>query len=252
MNHKNKNKRAQISIFVVLAIVIVASILIFSFFIQKRITTVNLNNPIGYIQKCAKDSATSAASILEENGGFIFNKSLSKMYRGQNYTYLCYYSGNYKTCVNQKPNLIADMEKDMTKYVSYDVENCFSSYKSEMQKRGYSVDYSGMNLSAELASGKIIIKITRKLTLAKESASEFVKFDTIIPSPLYSLALISEEILRQEAEFCNFNSDGYMLIYPDININKIEYDNSVLYKITDRKTQDSFLFAVKSCTMPPY
>ena len=40
--------------------------------------------------------------------------------------------------------------------------------------------------------------------------------------------------------------------YPDYNIDKIEYDNSVLYKITNRKKEDSFLFAIKSCTMPPY
>ena len=248
----NKNKKAQVSLFAILAIVIIASILIFSFFIQKRIITLNLNNPVEYIQKCAKDSADSAISALEENGGFIYNKSLSKMYRGQNYTYLCYYSGNYKSCVNQKPNLITDMEKDMAKYVSYDVENCFSSYKYEMQKRGYSVEFSDMNLSSEIVSGKIIIKITRKLTLVKESASDFGKFDTIIPSPLYELSLIAQEILRQEAEFCDFNSDGYMLIYPDYNIDKIEYDNSVLYKITNRKKEDSFLFEIKSCTMPPY
>jgi len=247
-----KNKKAQVTLFVILAIVIIVSILVFSFFIQKRIITLNLNNPLAYIQKCTKDSVNSAVLILEENGGFIYNKSLSIMHQGQNYTYLCYYSGNYKSCVNQKPELISDMEKDIAQYVSRDVENCFSSYKSEMQKRGYSVELGEMNLSAEIIPGKIIIQTRRKLILNKESVSDFEKFDAIVPSPLYQLAIISGEILRQESEFCNFNSDGYMVIYPNYNIYKIEYSNSVLYKIQDRKTKDSFLFAVKSCTFPPY
>jgi hypothetical protein len=84
----------------------------------------------------------------------------------------------------------------------------------------------------------------------REETKEYEDFEVKISTPLYELAEISMEIVNQEAEFCNFENLGFMIIYPHYDIRKENYDGSLIYTVTDLPTGHSFKFAVRTCVLP--
>ena len=77
-------------------------------------------------------------------------------------------------------------------------------------------------------------------------------FKFIIPSMIYDLAVVSQEIVNQEAKYCNFESVGFMILYPEFNIDRFKTsDLNIVYTVTHKKTDDKFKFAVRGCVMPP-
>ena len=68
----------------------------------------------------------------------------------------------------------------------------------------------------------------------------------------FDLALIVQEILSQESWYCNFEQNGFMLLYPQYDIEKFRTgDSSIVYTVTDKKTEEFFRFAIRGCAIPP-
>ena len=76
-------------------------------------------------------------------------------------------------------------------------------------------------------------------------------FDETVLSPSNELVKISRDVVNSESKFCNFEYNGYMILYPDYNIKRMDYYGSKLYSVIDRKTNTEFKFAVRSCAYPP-
>jgi hypothetical protein len=73
----------------------------------------------------------------------------------------------------------------------------------------------------------------------------------IYSSNFYDLALVAQEIVSQEARFCNFEHLGYMLLYPDFEIDKFRTgDSDTIYTLTHRESGERFRFAVRGCVIP--
>ena len=89
------------------------------------------------------------------------------------------------------------------------------------------------------------------LTKTGETTKE-ENFKVVIPSRIYDLAIVSQEIVSQEAKFCNFETVGFMLLYPDFKIERFTTgDLNKIYTITHKKTREKFKFAVRGCVIPP-
>jgi len=70
--------------------------------------------------------------------------------------------------------------------------------------------------------------------------------------PIYRLAEVAMEIANQEAEYCNFDILGYMVFYPDYDLSKFRPGKGdVIYQIRHLQTSQRFVFAVRSCALPP-
>lgn len=247
------SKRSQVAIFVILALIIVVTILMLFLFFRKPIVEVeDVENPQAYIDSCVKENTDEAIEILSKHGGDI-NPEGSVMYKGENITYLCYTATYYKTCVNQRPMLIEHIESEIQKYIEPKVNGCFNSLKTELEKNNYIVEMGKMSLTVSLKPKQTVVDIKRNLRATKrDKTQEFQEFKTTISTPIYDLAKIAMGIVNDEAQYCNFEILGFMLLYPEYSAQKTRLgDPDTIYELIERRTNKNFIFAIRSCPMPP-
>jgi len=67
----------------------------------------------------------------------------------------------------------------------------------------------------------------------------------------FDLVRVARVIVNSESQFCHFEYNGYMLLYPEYDIRRIDYQDSKIYRVIDRRTGSEFKFAVRSCAFAP-
>jgi hypothetical protein len=249
MKSRKGQKKAQVAIFIILAIAIVI-VLILILLWRPPTTNTYSSDPEAYIVECVRDSAEKAIPIILKNGGDI-QQELTVMYQGENVTYLCYNQGAYNPCINQRPMLIGHIEEQITNYIEPDVESCFSGLKQELEDKDYSVTMGELTVKTELQPKRAVVNAQREVTISKEGQTRnFKGFEINLATPLYELSAIAMEIVNQEAQYCNFENLGFMIIYPEYDIRKENFEGSLIYKVKQVNTGDEFKFAVRGCVMP--
>lgn len=249
---RNK-KRAQMAIFVIIALFIVlALVLLLTLKKNPIIVTSNDVNMKSSVEKCARDAINEAAEKMLSQGGFITPLNYKK-YNNINIEYLCENIGYYSQCVNQHPMLINEEINEIKNYIEPIVEQCFESSKNELEKRLYNVSMQSSNLTIEFAPGKIILRIDKKINIQKAEQSQiFDGFRVETINPLYDLSNVAVEIANQEAKYCYFEYVGYMILYPQFSIEKIALsDSTKIYTIEDVQSKKKMNIAIRSCVMAP-
>jgi len=245
-------KRGQVTIFVIIAIIIVVGLLgVIYLMAGERVENVAVENPRQFIRKCVADAVEDSIPIILKNGGEI-NPSHTIMYRGEEYNYLCYQAEYYKNCINTHPMLKKIIEEEIRNYTIITVQSCFNNMREELENKGFDVSGEGASYSIDLVPGSVKVELRKNITISKGESSQSIKiFDTYVNSPLYWLVDFARGIINDEATTCNKNYDEFILMYPDYNIGRVSYDFSKTYTIGDRNTGDEFKFAVRSCVLPP-
>lgn len=252
---KRGNKKGQIAIFAVVALVIVFAILLF-FFLRRevKIGVEEELNPQSFVRTCAKDGVQQALEVMMPQGGFI-ESSNYKLYKDNKVAYLCYTNRYYEPCINQQPLYVNHIADDIKRFIEPKIDECFFTLEQEMTGRGYAFEQQGKGLSVILEEGNIIIDIDREVVYGKESRERADDFSYQFTSRIYDLAKVAREIGKQEAQFCNFNTASYSTTYPDFDIEKknigFRDDSSSIYIIRDKRTQEELLIAIRSCETPP-
>lgn len=255
------NKKGQVTIFIIVAIIIVAgALLIFSFYPQIKTTlSGEEQNPPSFLQSCLEDKITEATSLLSSRGGYVSNP-LNKTFKFTaekapiDISYLCYTSGYYIPCVNQEPMLIQHLKKEIKDYVATDVENCFNQLTESLTKQGYAVHSEYEGFDVELIENKVKIPIDAKITLTKSTGdvSDYNNLNVSFQSKFYDTAIVVQEIVSQQAEFCNFEYIGYMTLYPEWSINTFRAsDSTIIYSVKNENSIDKFRFAIRGCAARP-
>ena len=240
--------RGQLTIFIIMAIILVVGIIVAIYLMggSKFESSVELN-PEQFVRKCVKDAVSPSVDAVIRNGGVI-NPSFFKMYKGEAYNYLCFQEQWYLTCVNHYPQLREIIEEQIRNDSAQRVSDCFDSFREEFESRGYTIQEGGISYDIELVPGRVNIELNNTIEISKgEGAQSFSNFDYSVISPLDGLIDIAYEIVNQEAQYCHFDYNGFMLLYPEFDIDRIEYDYSRIYRITDRRSGIMFKFAVRSC-----
>ncbi len=249
-----KNRKAQLTIFIIIAlIIIVAIILIFVIWRKPTIEISPETDPKTYIEICTKDATKQAIEILSAQGGDIEPEGIV-MYQGKEIVYLCYNTNYYNPCINQRPMLIEHIKQEITDYIEPKVQECFTSLKSELEKRNYVVDMGSMenkDITTELQTRKVIVTVNRNFQITKnEETRKFDEFKAQIIDPIYDLAEIGTEIASQEAKYCYFNVNGFNSNYPKFEVRKDMIDDSKIYIVKERASNKEFKFATRGCVMP--
>lgn len=249
----SKSKRSQVTMFVIFALMIVVILVMLFLFLRRAPTIViDTQNPKAYIDSCVNDFTNEAVNILNSHGGDILVNG-GAMFLGENISYLCYNENYYQPCVMQRPMLVEHVETEIKNYIDPKMENCFNSLKNEIEGRGFDIDMGEMDLEVELRSGVIEININRDFKMSRgDKVTEFKKFDSGIQNPLYDLLKVAMEIANQEAEYCNFDILGYMIFYPEFNLDKYRPgDSDIIYSIKDVRSKQELKIAIRSCALPP-
>ena len=225
--------------------------MVFLLFGEYEVTGENALRPRRFIDKCVREAVEPSVEEVLVGGGRI-EPELFKLYQGEVHNYLCYQKNYYLPCINSHPRLKAIAEEEIRRDSEDRVKECFESLRQDSEDRGFDTDFGGLNYSIELSPGNVLIKIDKDVAISREDDSQsFKKFDAKLLSPLYDLVMIAHEIVNQESQYCNFEYNGFMLLYPEYDIRRIDYDESKIYLLTDRNSGKLFKFAIRSCAFPP-
>lgn len=256
-----KSKRGQITIFIIIALVVVA--VISAVILYKRGLLPDIGgtkdiNPDSFMESCLQKKIKEGINILYDQGGNI-NPTLYRKFQFTNETkpsnisYLCYTQNYYVPCINQAPMLIQHIKSEIEDYISYDTRSCFDELTSKLEKQKYVVDAKYNGFEIELDPNKVITNIDAELILTKNDETTDKKgFKVFASSKIYDLSVLVQEIISQEARFCNFEDLGFMILYPEFEIDKFRTgDSTIIYTVGDRETGEKIKFAVRSCIIPP-
>jgi hypothetical protein len=245
-------KSGQVTIFVIVGVVAIVGIIAALFFVGKvGVTIENLDNPRLMIKSCVEDLVEESLEKTMANGGLAMT-DLGILHDGKNWTYLCYSGNYYSTCYNMHPMLEYQVEQQIVKDTEEGVQECFNSMREEYEDIGYDVKGEATDYIVDLLPNYVDIKLKKDIVLSYDgSSSTYSNFGFEVKSNIYDLVETARLIVNDESQYCNFEYNGFMLLYPDFNIRRISYKESRLYRVMSRESGEEFKFAVRSCAFPP-
>ena len=259
---RTENKKGQVTIFVIVGAVIVVGIIAVVLLMGDiRIGHGDKVSPKGVVQSCVRDLVEDSVDKMMRNGGARAGvpseegkilASQAIMYQGEEWGYLCYQADYYQGCYNIHPMLERQIENEIRKDTIDGVQGCFDIMREIYEEEGYDVGGGATSYSVDLLPGYVDVNIEKRVEISKTGSSEtFDDFGLEVVSPIYKLAQVARLIVNDESQFCNFEYNGYMLLYPEFDIRKIDYVDSKLYRVIDRRSKAEFRFAIRSCAFAP-
>lgn len=243
------NKKAQIAMWVIITVAIVAVIGVF-FLLTGGIIKIQpkeFNFQIA-MEDCVKKSVNNVVDKMLPQGGFV-NPLSYKVFSDTNVSVLCDTNTFYRSCVNQHPMYLDELKNEIVNYTTPDIKQCFDNVKAEAEKNNYNVDMGELAVEASFAPGRIYMLLSREIKITKQGQTSHINNVSLeILNPLYELANVAMVITNEEAKRCYFEYVGYMLLNPDLDISKfVMSDSTKVYTIKDKKTNKFMNMAVRSC-----
>jgi hypothetical protein len=256
------NKKAQVSIFIVIAVLVVGIIAIYFLIRSGIITEFSAGgkpeeNPESYLKECIQEKVQYTIKTIMIQGGYM-NRDLNIKFQFegeeyQNISYLCYTSLDYISCTNQEAMLFTHIKQEIKNEIEDEMEECVNSYFESLKNRGFEVSGVYNGFSVDSIPEKVILSLDAKVTLTKGGETTNQKdLKIVIPTRIYELTEVVQEITSQEARFCYFENGGYMMLYPEFKIERYKTSRDVkIYTVIDKRSEEVFRFAVRSCRIPP-
>jgi len=239
-------KRGQVTIFIIIAILVVAIIAVIFAVSPKLRSSISgkTESPENFIQTCLEDVIKEYVDLISSQGVSL-EPEPSVIYQDEKIQYLCYTPQSYQSCVVQIPFLKEHIESEIKENIGEDVSFCFNSlkekYKDSNLKKG--------DLTVELLPNRIVATIDNEFTFTKSGETQTHKtFRVVVNNNLYELIGIAKGILEWEIVMGDSDEQSYMSYYHNLKIEKQRPfgDGTTMYTLTDRNTQDKFRFAVRS------
>jgi len=249
-----KAKVGQTTIFIIIAVIIVALAVLIYVFRAEIGDTLGLveKNPSDFIQSCLQDEITIFVDTLSLQGGSLEPEHYIA-YNGENINYLCYTNEYYLTCIVQEPMLKQHIENEIRTATRPLARDCFEELKENYENSGYSVNMKRGDVNVELLPKRIVTTLNYSLTLTKGDSSEtHEKFSVVLYNNLYELVSIANSIIELETTYGDIETTTYMTLYKDLKVEKKKQtDGTTIYILTDRNTENKFQFASRSVALPP-
>ena len=248
----SRNKRAQVTIFIIIAIVIIGLAVLFFFILPETKVTTGFDeqNPAAFIQACIENKINNAVESVSLQGGSIEPEHYFT-YNNVRIEYLCYTNENYKTCIVQQPLLKQHIESEIKTEIQPDVVSCFNALKDSYERRNYNVQMESGVTVVELLPKRIVTNFNYILTVSKGETNRYDSFNVVLNNNLYELTSIANSIIEWEATYGDAETTVYMTYYRDLKVEKKnQIDGSTIYILTDRNTGKKFQFASRSVAWP--
>jgi len=131
------NRRGQLTIFVIVAVLIVVGLIATFWLIGwADIETPTDLNPKQFVQKCVRDAVEDSVEKMLENGGQrIPSQAIS--YQGHEWNYLCYQADYYQGCYNLHPMLEFLIENEIKEDTKDKVQKCFDAMREDFENKGF-------------------------------------------------------------------------------------------------------------------
>lgn len=246
------NSRGQVTIFIIVSIVIVAGILsMFLLLDGAKIEKTSDSDPRDVVRTCVNDLVEDSIDKMLANGGERL-ASHAILYEGKEWNYLCYQADFYQGCYNIHPMLEAQIEVEIERDTIDGVRACFDTMRENFEEQGFNVGGGATSYSVDLLPGYVEIELFKDVEISGAMGMRsFEDFGFEVASPIYDLVRVARDIVNSESQFCHFEYNGYMLLYPRYDIRRIDYVDSKIYRVIDRRSSSEFRFAVRSCAFAP-
>ena len=257
-NKRDKGKKGQIAIFVIIAIILVVSIIVVFSLLQNPLKSSKVaEDPKIFISECVLEAGEEALELVRAHGGYLDAPELNMLYENENIAYLCYIDKQDELCINKEPMLTKRIEQQITEYVSPRVEKCFDSLEEILGK--YNPEMGITNLEVDVIPNSVLIKINKKVSFTKnEESQDYEIFDIDIASPMFDFTLMTNDIINQEVscncgqEACNADVIALAGKNRDYDIEKfVTGGNEDVYKLREFDTKKEFTFAIRNCIRLP-
>jgi len=248
------NKKGQITLFIIIAIVIVVlGVLIYLFYpkISAIFGGAQEQDPNAFIQNCVEDDLKNNLNLISLQGGSLDPEPYI-LYQDDKIQYLVYTEEFYQKGVVQKPFLEKQIEKEVKRGIQQKVKACFNELKTSFEDIGYEVSMKEGDINVNLIPQKVVATFNYSVKLIKSETKKYESFNVVVNNNLYELASIADSIVDLESEYGDADVSLYMDLYHKLKVEKKSpgYGTSI-YVLTDRETNDKFQFAAKSVVMPP-
>lgn len=204
-----KKRKGQVTIFIILAVVIVAAII--AYFLLRSTGTSSLSKEMqpvyNYYQSCLERHTEQGISLLGEQAGYIYVEELDFVsgssykpfssqldFFGQPVPYWMYVSGN-NILAKQKPTL-ASMEKELETYLEDNLDNCdFEDYYSQ----GYDISFSEGKVNVQIKEDRVEVSIDSPFEIDLEEQTATVnEHDLSVNSKLGKFYSLATEVFNYE------------------------------------------------------
>ena len=246
-------KRGQVTIYVIIAIVVVALIVLIFMFKPEVESFFGSNlDPNAFLNDRLKTPLTEEKEFLSKQGGYIEPEGFI-LYKGNKIKYLCYNYKYYLPCKVQQPMIKQKFEEELAKSMESDVKNSIIELKSQLERRGYEISGgNNIKISTEMAPNKVKLIIDSELKTKKgEETKTYEKFEIELNSEMYFLLMTATSIVDFESAYGDSETRLYLLYYPNLVIEKNKLgDGSKIYKLKEITTNEEFYFASRSVAWP--
>jgi hypothetical protein len=242
-------KRAQLTLFIILAIMLVVAIGILFYYLQPQIFPSSEDTP--RLDNCISKSLDEEIKKLALNAGLV-EPEFQQMYMGKNYTFLCYTDEYHKPCVNQVPLIVGVFEESLKELLYNEFQECYDSTVEDLRERGYEVSPGKAEFNLSILPGEIKIDIDAPMSISSgESAVSRQDYSYKYRTNLYELLSVVISLVQFETYYGDSEQTAQMMIYPKIRIDKTRIDNGVkVYNVREKDEEIDYLFAVKSYPWP--
>ncbi|MDD5699729.1 MAG: hypothetical protein PHH00_00855 [Candidatus Nanoarchaeia archaeon] len=254
-----KNRRGQITIFIILGLIVVgAAVLVYFLYPQIKSTFFGTTDPSGFIQTCMEDKIKETVQKISLQGGSVspglsfpyYNEELNKLYHVE---YLCYTNKYQQPCVMQQPLLQGHMINEIKTEIGPIAAECFRQLKESYERRGYSANLIEGSTVVDILPDRVVVTFNKEFTITKGESQRYEQFSVLVNNNLYELSAIANSILNWESnpDYGDAPTQIYMANYHNLIVEKKEQtDGTKVYILTDLNTNDIFQFATRSFAAP--
>ncbi len=234
------NKYGQVTIFVIIAIIIVAGVgayFVFRGSLSQEEIPVEMQPIYEKFLSCIEEETKTGINLLESQGGYIYTNEIdfesgSKFspfsshlnFLGNPIPYWYYISGNNL----QRENVpsISDMEKDLEKYLQESIGNCnFDNF----HEKGFQIiqDVENFQVNADIKEDKVLIDANLGLQISRGEERILVKnHEVFINSKLGKLYSDAMEIYEYEQDTLFLENYGVDFLRTYAPVDGVEIDCS--------------------------
>jgi hypothetical protein len=190
------NKKGQLTIFIIIAILIIAVIAVIFFFRPEPNTqggSPEVSPVYTKTLSCLESTAEDGIFYIALRGGYYnIPEQVSVNYLEEE---TCYY---YIDSAKKIPSMEV-INSELEKYISENLKYCID-FKS-LKEQGFNVEEGDLDINIEINKDEVIVNADYPLTITKgEEVSRFGEFSTDIPVDINKMYLASGEIVSSYSE----------------------------------------------------